>query len=213
MMLFGRGSNSVFTIDRIVSVEHDNLIRSTKLSYHPTADYADFEALFLLGSSKVKAGSTQLSFTKMSISVSGGAAGSISVPLIRCDIVNMTRKVHHHYDYAKDGHSRTYTMKVLVNESIGSDVSASVGAGSASSLSSIYTTLTAQGIKYSSAAIVEGTSQYASYAMLPLGSHINRDRVLSVHLYRDRDLSHSLYQSLRRYPDQRTEARSGGEPA
>ena len=26
--------------------------------------------------------------------------------LLRCDIVNMTRHVHHHFDYKKDGHSR-----------------------------------------------------------------------------------------------------------
>jgi hypothetical protein len=30
----------------------------------------------------------------------------------------MTRHVHHHYDYAKDGHSRTYTMKIVVNETL-----------------------------------------------------------------------------------------------
>lgn len=42
----------------------------------------------------------------------------IRIPMIRADIVNMTRLVHHHYDYAKDGHKRTYEMHVEVNQTV-----------------------------------------------------------------------------------------------
>ena len=38
--------------------------------------------------------------------------------LVRCDILNMTRNVHHHYDYAKDGHKRTYTMRVEIDRNL-----------------------------------------------------------------------------------------------
>jgi hypothetical protein len=37
---------------------------------------------------------------------------------LRFDVVNLTRYVHHHFDYARDGHSRTYTMKISRNESL-----------------------------------------------------------------------------------------------
>ena len=35
--------------------------------------------------------------------------------------------MHHHYDYAKDGHKRTYTMRVEINQSISADAVARVG--------------------------------------------------------------------------------------
>ena len=48
---------------------------------------------------------------------STSALPSAGGSLLRCDVVNMTRHVHHHFDYKKDGHSRTYTMRVERNES------------------------------------------------------------------------------------------------
>ena len=53
-----------------------------------------------------------------SVSVAPLQYKHMELPFVRCDIVNMTRYVHHHYDYRKDGHSRTYTMRVLVNSSL-----------------------------------------------------------------------------------------------
>ena len=32
--------------------------------------------------------------------------------LVRVDVINATRAVHHHYDFKKDGHQRTYTMHI-----------------------------------------------------------------------------------------------------
>ncbi len=91
---------------------------------HPQFPYVDFESKWLLESARVAGGQTTVLVSAMSASeiidaVKNGHVASndlesngkkrthLSIPIVRCDIVNMTRHVHHHYDYSKDGHSRT----------------------------------------------------------------------------------------------------------
>lgn len=93
------------------------------LSGHPRARYVDFQAQWLLGFTRVAGGFTEVRLAPMTLpDLSRSQGGPVStgrlIPLVRCDVVNMTRHVHHHYDYNKDGHSRTYTMKVELNQTM-----------------------------------------------------------------------------------------------
>jgi hypothetical protein len=89
--------------------------------------FADFQSQYLLQYARVTGGHTQVAVTPMHYAASHTAGGSSTdanvqahtvLPLVRVDIVNMTRHVHHHYDYARDGHTRTYTMRIGVNQTV-----------------------------------------------------------------------------------------------
>jgi hypothetical protein len=88
----------------------------------------------------------------------------------------MTRHVHHHYDWKRDGHTRTYTMRVTVNETETKDVSARVG-----DVSQAMYKLTPDGVK-----LFDLRSTYKS-AQLSLGHHPSNHKVISIMLSRDRD--------------------------
>ena len=105
-----------------------------------------------------------------------------SFPLVRLDIVKMTRKVHHHFDWAKDGHKRTYTMHVDVNTSLvvpktglllipGSWRDPASGGG----------------------AIAWNSSKGDSRLTLPVGHHVSEGRVVHVRLTRDHDAGYIPY--------------------
>ena len=74
------------------------------IARHPTKFFENFEHMFLATSSNP---SSVEGFTNVKIS-----NGNKNVPLVRVDITNATRPVHHHYDFKKDGHKRTYTMHI-----------------------------------------------------------------------------------------------------
>lgn len=136
------------------------------VSSHPTEAYQGFETLFLMSAAKVKGGTTQVRFSPM-------FHRHQRMPIMRCDIVNMTRKVHHHYDYAKDGHSRTYTMHVEVNRSLTDLISEKIGRLSSASVHT----------ENEHFVISAGTSAID----LPVGIHTNRNSLVSVTLHRDKD--------------------------
>jgi hypothetical protein len=105
-----------------------------------------------------------------------------SFPLVRLDIVKMTRKVHHHFDWAKDGHKRTYTMHVDVNTSLavpktglllipGSWRDPASGGG----------------------AIAWNSSKGESRLTLPVGHHVSEGRAVHVRLTRDHDAGYIPY--------------------
>lgn len=145
-------------------------------SSHPSKEYEGFDKLLLLGLAKTKeGGSTAVNCTHIK---------SIDIPLIRCDILNMTRHVHHHYEYAKDGHSRTYTMHVLENNSMSQSLSLFKEQGGL-----VYQPTTT-GIRL--------TPQQEDVAsiLLPLGAHPNRNKVIEVHLLRDKDAFPIPYTSI-----------------
>lgn len=99
---------------------YQSRVKQYQLSQHPSRIWKDFQAEFLLGSVHTSSqGSTELKFRAL-----GGhdlSAQSAEIPILRCDIVNMTRFVHHHYNYKKDGHKRTYTLRVEINETMTGD--------------------------------------------------------------------------------------------
>jgi len=105
--------------------DFESLNKLSLLTQHPQYPYKDFEREWLIENNFIEEGHTAVQVSPLDMiksSSSSSSSGSHTMmnlfPLVRCDIVNMTRHVHHHYDYAKDGHSRTYTMKIVVNETL-----------------------------------------------------------------------------------------------
>jgi hypothetical protein len=78
---------------------------SYTLAAHPKPRYQFAEMQIMSTIAKVP-GKTKVSMRL----ISGGMKH-----MIRVDIINMTRHVHHHFDYKKDGHNRKYNMHVLRN--------------------------------------------------------------------------------------------------
>lgn len=157
------------------------------ISNHPLPQYRGFETVWLLGSSRVDGGSTQISLTPIYHDTK-----SMLPILIRCDIINMTRHVHHHYNYAKDGHTRTYTMRVEVNTSETREASSVVGDVSASvpmRNGEAVMLLQRQSTSHSN---IHSPDNYT----LPLGMHPNQHEVVSVRLYRDKDIFPIPYTSI-----------------
>jgi len=68
---------------------------------HPREEFRHFEKEFLSMETEVTGG-----MTGVHVDVVGERG------IVRVDLVNATRSVHHHYDFKKDGHKRTYTMHV-----------------------------------------------------------------------------------------------------
>lgn len=99
-------------------------IKQYQISAHPSRIWKDFQAEFLLGSIHTSSqGSTEMKFRALGDTdlSTTSTLQSGYIPILRCDIVNMTRFVHHHYNYKKDGHKRTYTLRVEINETMTSD--------------------------------------------------------------------------------------------
>jgi len=108
----------------IYPTDFESVNKLNLLTQHPQYPYKDFESQWLIKNNIIEEGHTavQVSPLDMIKSSSSGSKSTMMMmnlfPLVRCDIVNMTRHVHHHYDYARDGHSRTYTMEIVVNETL-----------------------------------------------------------------------------------------------
>lgn len=118
----------------------------------------------------------------------------LDFPMIRCDIVNMTRHVHHHYDYAKDGHTRTYTMRIRVNhtetERIRPWIHDPSMAISKVDEKGVHLSLPGPSVTSSSSSSSSSLippPPAAPITNLALGHHPSQHNVVSVHLYRDRD--------------------------
>ena len=178
-----RPLSAVFTFssETVLSEKHSSLAfweDVSSIKNHPLGRYQGFETLWLLGLTKAHQGSTELSFTPVY------HPSSNSVPLfIRCDLHNMTRHVHHHYDYAKDGHSRTYTMRVEVNHTITAAASAHIGDPSTSVVG-----------RLNESDVLLGAAE--STYTLPLGMHPNQHQIVSVNLLRDKDSFPIPYTSI-----------------
>ena len=81
-----------------------------ELTKHPLPAFESLEARLFSTLLKAPAGGT----TKVLVRRLPGA----SVPLLRVDLVKMTRPVNHHFDYARDGHKRKYIMHLARNDSV-----------------------------------------------------------------------------------------------
>jgi hypothetical protein len=175
---------------------HDRKERNS-IAAHPLPEYVDFEAKWLLGHTLIKSGDTKVSLSPIYHvhRSSDGQRQSRRIPLVRSDIMNMTRHVHHHYDYAKDGHTRTYTMRVEINETITAQTIESLGPSLTSlDLSAPESVQEPNGVVLFSPAR-DPSSPRISYNvlgadeghLLPPGAHPNQHKIVTVHLLRDRD--------------------------
>jgi len=134
------------------------------IASHPTKAFRGFESLLLLGHAHTSAGFTAVDiepirYEEPSRDNRGNAVllESPLTPLVRCDVRNASRPVHHHFESSKDGHTRTYTLVVAVNESL--------------TLSTLPSLRGAQPL----------------LQPLPAGCHHAHRRVTCVTLYRDKD--------------------------
>jgi hypothetical protein len=140
------------------------------LSAHPRPRYQNAEMQILSTIGRVP-GKTKLSMRLI--------PGGSSQHMVRVDIVNMTRHVHHHFDYQKDGHQRRYKMHVLRNSTL--------------------TKLAAQMRKKQGSGgkpLAGDAYRKALAKMVPEGSHPNRGTVTSVYITREHDAWHIPYGTL-----------------
>ena len=141
----------------------------SSLTSHPRAAFKGVESMLLLGHARAKAGDTHVSLSHVLL------GSNVHSPFIRADIVNMTRKVHHHFDYAKDGHTRQYTMRIAVNQTLSEDITRAVGDPSVASATQL------------SGGIRLDVPLHKRSFLLPAGAHPNHHSVVDVHLVRDKD--------------------------
>ena len=165
---------------------------------HPSQYFHSFDSRWLLEHTRARHG-----YTGVKVSPLFSRSGEV-LPYVRCDVANMTRRVHHHYDYSRDGHSRTYTMRILVNETLGTQVQAALhlltsegGAGNTADYASVQTVQTRQGIwlqaRGRASPLMEvsngSTNEQAhgNRVLLPKGAHPVQGHVVEVHLTRNKD--------------------------
>ena len=107
-------------------LDSENQLKSKLyLVKHPQQVYVGFEESWLLKVARTSDdGNTSILLTPMQSPEKRSRNSQALWPFVRCDIINMTRKVHHHYDYKKDGHKRTYIMEIRVNETLTQEIQA-----------------------------------------------------------------------------------------
>jgi hypothetical protein len=150
-------------------------------SEYPLPEHRHFDRAILLAYAKTKEGGhTEVDCVRV------GGTVSIGPPLFRCDILNMTRHVHHHYEYAKDGHSRTYTMSVSENQTISSQII---------DLSSHAKLLYSPSVN-GNGVVLSAENKDDAILQLPLGVHPSLKRGILVQLYRDKDSFPIPYTSI-----------------
>eukprot|EP00605_Chrysophyceae_sp_TOSAG23-4_P000612 GSChrysophyteH1.ASY1.ANO1.689.1 assembled CDS len=173
--------------DRLRKDLGDLLTKRSSLESHPISSdgkaslFNNFESAWLLGHSKAHAGHVSISMKQLHLEVQGSNIGTptrIRVPFVRCDITNMTRRVHHHYDFKKDGHKRTYTMEISVNTTLTELVRQEI---------SRPLHLLSENGSASSTVIGDSYGTRENGVSLPPGAHPNQNLITSVFLHRDKD--------------------------
>lgn len=144
------------------------------LSAHPTAQYEPLQTAVVRQAVRLSSGRTRVSLRHLA------DAHGRALPLLRLDLLNMTRSVHHHFDYKKDGHARTYTMRVAVNRTATVDAREALGTAALSSA------------RLADSRLRLGRQSYA----MGLGQHVSNDQVVSVSLERDSDKHWIPYTSV-----------------
>jgi len=153
--------------------------RPIELSSHPLPGYKSIDRAILLAFAKTKEdGHTEVDCVQVS------DTNTVGPPMLRCDILNMTRHVHHHYDYTKDGHTRTYTMHIGLNESLSGKIA------DLSKKGTLDYSLNENGV------LLEQKATNYEMLQLPLGVHPNMQRGVSVQLFRDKDSFPIPYTSI-----------------
>ena len=157
----------------VITVNIEDASDQVHLWSHPNSLYEDFESSLLLIHARALAGDTKVKVTPVYF-----GTNNLRSPLTRIDITNMTRGVHHHFDYAKDGHKRTYTMRVYQNSTQTDDISDILGNPSKAISKPDRDKVT---LWYRDAGSLLPISKYI---VLPQGSHPNFDSIVNVNLMR-----------------------------
>lgn len=138
-----RSLGDVFRVDASLcpirdDLDSENQLKSKlQLVKHPQQVYVGFEESWLLKAARTSDdGNTSILLTPMQSPEKRSRNSQALWPFVRCDIMNMTRKVHHHYDYKKDGHKRTYTMEIRVNATLTQEIQAQLDVMDVSSVHS-----------------------------------------------------------------------------
>jgi hypothetical protein len=152
------------------------------LQSHPQTVYRDFVTQWLFGAARTSGGTTSLLVSSL---VQHPTISLSYLPIVRCDVVNITRRVQHHFQSNLDGHKHTYTMHISLNLSETQFVYSSLG-----DPSSLSYHLNAQGVELSS------VFKSNIYHILPLGHHANQHSIVSVRLFRDKDSFPIPYTSI-----------------
>lgn len=164
-----------------------------RLSAHPQRAFVNFHSDWLLSAARSKPASESsvlISPVAFNDYAHVDLNGALDFPMMRCDIVNMTRHVHHHFDYARDGHSRTYTMHIGMNQSLTNELKEKFG-----EISKLSSVVDREGVHLTGYENVpeehllpgETERQRSVEVTLPLGNHPCQHHATSVKLYRDKD--------------------------
>ena len=121
--------------------------------------------------------STKIAINRVGLPLSPSSSWAVEGNLLRLDLLNVTRRVQHHFESERDGHERTYTLRVEVNTT-------------ATALLKQYgpTVYQARGVR--------PATLPQDIPVVPVGNHPSAGRIISVRLQRHMDKAHIPYDSL-----------------
>lgn len=208
---FGQRSSFTRNEEPDARVFLSNMHRLTQLSAHPQRFFINFHSDWLLSTARAKMDGSKLSvmFSPMSInqphqqssnadslSLMKTYNGALDFPMMRCDIVNMTRHVHHHFDYAQDGHSRTYTMHIGINQTATDLISYFLKSHTDWTVHDIALMTHRMDNEGVMLMLPDVTNGDGPVTTLALGNHPCQHHITSVHLFRDKDRWRIPYTSI-----------------
>ena len=80
---------------------------------HPTAAFGDAERRLVMSSARLPNSGTNMTVAAtVLVPVSASSEAGLPWRIVRVDVRNLTTTVHHHFDYALDGHKREYRLHV-----------------------------------------------------------------------------------------------------
>jgi hypothetical protein len=201
------GQRSAFASKEVsdTSIVLTKMHRLTQLSAHPQRFFINFHSDWLLSTARSKSDGSESSvmFSPMSINqpsqpfsqdfnadrlpAATTYNGALDFPMMRGDIVNMTRHVHHHFDYARDGHSRTYTMHIGINQTATELISNFLQTHTDWKVRDIAMMTHRMDKEGVSLTLSDSTNGQGPMATLALGNHPCQHHITSVRLFRDKD--------------------------
>lgn len=175
------GSHASLALDTVFGSEHSRtLIDQSVMSMEVSFEAKFLEQVALRPS--VAGGSTWIALRGSPLVMEDTL---FPPPLTRVDVLSLTRPVHHHFDWSRDGHKRTYTMHVDINDSV-----------------TLNGTHSVRGSRYVESLAIENPSGGGEIMLntldrtrleLPRGHHVSSDDVVHVRIVRDEDGSYIPY--------------------
>jgi len=171
-------------------------------SYHDILDFDDFEARLFERISRQPSRQKKGDRTIVTVRSASTLKNTLSTngfqslapwPLARVDLVSLTRPVHHHFDWSRDGHKRTYTMHIEVNDSCIPKDARHLDTLRGSILLNNYSGISDP----SGGGILKLRTLYSERLLrLPIGHHVSNGKIMHVYLIRDEDNSYIPYGSI-----------------